>query len=148
MCALFAHAQSASAHDNKWDTVMRFHQPILVCLNTHGRKNLRWWWKNIITVKNAESQEYLFACNARLVVAACNAVPANPPDPRCCWLPCDVLCRVWFNIGLVCFGINVVIMAYLTVWLPHVRGIRVSWNVYSPRAIPTATVVGLICAAT
>lgn len=52
----------------------------------------------------------------------------------------------WFNIGVVCFSINVVIMAYLTVWLPHIRGIKVSWNVYSPRAIPTATVVGLICA--
>ncbi|CAN0593380.1 unnamed protein product, partial [Ectocarpus sp. 12 AP-2014] len=54
--------------------------------------------------------------------------------------------RLWFNIGLVCFSVNAVILAYLTVWLPHVRGIRVSWNVYSPRAIPTATVVGLICA--
>lgn len=46
----------------------------------------------------------------------------------------------------MCFSVNVVILAYLTVWLPHVRGIKVSWNVYSPRAIPTATVVGLICA--
>lgn len=54
--------------------------------------------------------------------------------------------RFWFNIGVVCFSVNVVILAYLTVWLPHVRGIKVSWNVYSPRAIPTATVVGLICA--
>eukprot|EP00752_Nemacystus_decipiens_P017548 g15727.t1 len=54
--------------------------------------------------------------------------------------------RVWFNIGVVCFSVNVVILAYLTVWLPHVRGVKVSWNVYSPRAIPTATVVGLICA--
>eukprot|EP00903_Cladosiphon_okamuranus_P019603 g18028.t2 len=54
--------------------------------------------------------------------------------------------RVWFNIGVVCFSVNVVILAYLTVWLPHVRGIKVSWNVYSPRAIPAATVVGLICA--
>lgn len=34
--------------------------------------------------------------------------------------------RVWFNVGMVCFGINVVILAYLTVWLPHVRGIKVS----------------------
>lgn len=70
--------------------------------------------------------------------------------PCCRVLSCrrvvDVLDRLWFNIGVVCFSINAVILAYLTVWLPHVRGVRVSWNVYSPRAIPTATVVGLICA--
>lgn len=72
---------------------------------------------------------------------------ANPPAPSSfLLLSRHALGRVWFNIGVVCFSVNVVILAYLTVWLPHVRGIRVSWNVYSPRAIPTATVVGVICA--
>ncbi|CAN0154040.1 unnamed protein product [Discosporangium mesarthrocarpum] len=56
--------------------------------------------------------------------------------------------RLWFNVGVVCFSINVVIMLYLTIWLPHIMGIKISWNVHSPRAIPTATVLGLICALT
>ncbi|CAM9211362.1 unnamed protein product [Choristocarpus tenellus] len=56
--------------------------------------------------------------------------------------------RLWFNVGVLCFGVNIVIMAYLTIWLPHVKGVKVSWNVYSPRAIPTTTVLGLICALT
>jgi hypothetical protein len=37
-------------------------------------------------------------------------------------------------------------MAYLTVWLPYVQRITLSWNVYCPRAIPTATAIGLVCA--
>lgn len=60
----------------------------------------------------------------------------------------DRVNRIWFNIAAICFSVNVVILAYLTVWLPHVRGVKVSWNVYCPRAIPTATAVGLICALT
>lgn len=58
----------------------------------------------------------------------------------------DRVNRVWFNIAVTCFSINVVIMGYLAVWLPYVKRIKVSWNLYSPRAIPTATAVGLICA--
>jgi hypothetical protein len=56
------------------------------------------------------------------------------------------LCRVWFNIAAATFGANCVIMAYLTVWLPYVQRITLSWNVYCPRAIPTATAVGVVCA--
>jgi hypothetical protein len=55
-------------------------------------------------------------------------------------------CRIWFNIAAATFGANCVIMAYLTVWLPYVQRITLSWNVYCPRAIPTATAIGLVCA--
>ncbi|KAH9104546.1 hypothetical protein LEN26_015008 [Aphanomyces euteiches] len=54
--------------------------------------------------------------------------------------------RIYFNIGLVCFGINCCITMYLAVWLPYVKKINLEWSVYCPRMIPTATVVGLLCA--
>ncbi|KAG9404569.1 hypothetical protein AC1031_004772 [Aphanomyces cochlioides] len=54
--------------------------------------------------------------------------------------------RIYFNIGLVCFGINCCITMYLAVWLPYVKKIDLEWSVYCPRMIPTATVVGLLCA--
>ncbi|RHZ28288.1 hypothetical protein DYB31_011591 [Aphanomyces astaci] len=54
--------------------------------------------------------------------------------------------RVYFNIGLVCFGINACITLYLSIWLPYVKKIDLEWSVYCPRMVPTATVVGIVCA--
>ncbi|OQR97437.1 transmembrane protein [Achlya hypogyna] len=54
--------------------------------------------------------------------------------------------RLSFNVGLVCFGINCCITAYLAIWLPYVKKIDLEWSVYCPRMIPTATVAGLGCA--
>ncbi|RHY28152.1 hypothetical protein DYB32_006944 [Aphanomyces invadans] len=54
--------------------------------------------------------------------------------------------RVYFNIGLVCFGINTCITLYLAIWLPYVKKIDLEWNVYCPRMVPTATIVGVVCA--
>ncbi|CAN0133360.1 unnamed protein product, partial [Phaeothamnion confervicola] len=56
--------------------------------------------------------------------------------------------RFWFNIAVACFTINTMIMLYLTIWLPKVQRVQASWNVYCPRMIPAATVIGLICAVT
>ncbi|KAF0700995.1 Aste57867_8441 [Aphanomyces stellatus] len=56
--------------------------------------------------------------------------------------------RVYFNIGLVCFGINCCITLYLAVWLPYIKKIDLEWSVYCPRMVPTATAVGLLCALT
>ena len=47
---------------------------------------------------------------------------------------------------MVAFGINTCITLYLAVWLPYVAKIHLEWAVYCPRMIPTATVIGLICA--
>lgn len=55
--------------------------------------------------------------------------------------------RLYFNIATVCFAINCCIAFYLTVWLPYVKRVPadLDWNVYCPRVIPTATIVGLLC---
>jgi len=54
--------------------------------------------------------------------------------------------RFYFNIAVVAFGINTCITLYLAIWLPYVQKIDLEWEVYCPRMIPTATIVGLICA--
>ncbi|OQS04007.1 transmembrane protein [Thraustotheca clavata] len=54
--------------------------------------------------------------------------------------------RLYFNIGLVCFGMNCCITLYLAVWLPYVKKIDLEWSVYCPRMIPTATIIGILCA--
>jgi len=53
--------------------------------------------------------------------------------------------RPYFNLSLVCFGINCCLMFYLTIWLPYIKKITLSWNVYCPRVIPTMTIVGILC---
>jgi hypothetical protein len=56
--------------------------------------------------------------------------------------------RTWLRVATICFSANCVIMFYLTVWLPHIRHITLSWNAYCPRAIPAATVIGIACGVT
>ena len=56
--------------------------------------------------------------------------------------------RFWFNIGLVCLGIDVVIFIYISYILPcftpKVLGKDLDWNISSPRAIPIATGLGVL----
>mmetsp|Transcript_36247 Transcript_36247/g.83895 ORF Transcript_36247/g.83895 Transcript_36247/m.83895 type:complete len:158 (+) Transcript_36247:121-594(+) len=52
--------------------------------------------------------------------------------------------RVYLNISIVCLVINSCLVFYLTVWLPYVQKVTLSWEVYCPRVIPTVTVVGIL----
>jgi hypothetical protein len=56
--------------------------------------------------------------------------------------------RFWFNIGLVCLGVNTVIFIYISYILPcftpKVLGKELDWNISSPRAIPIATGLGVV----
>jgi hypothetical protein len=56
--------------------------------------------------------------------------------------------RGYFNIAMVCVGINSCIAFYLTIWLPWVKRIDLDWSIYCPRMIPAATGVGMLGAFT
>jgi hypothetical protein len=53
-------------------------------------------------------------------------------------LTSDRVSRTWFNLSLICWGVDVAVMAYLGIYLPW-KGIDLEWNVYCPRVIPVAT---------
>ncbi|KAF1326720.1 hypothetical protein FI667_g8223, partial [Globisporangium splendens] len=50
----------------------------------------------------------------------------------------------YFHVGLICMGVNICITAYLAIYLPYIKRIHLEWNVYCPRMIPTAMVVGAV----
>ncbi|TMW64367.1 hypothetical protein Poli38472_012989 [Pythium oligandrum] len=50
----------------------------------------------------------------------------------------------FFQVGLVCFGVNLCITCYLAIYLPYIKRITLEWSVYCPRMIPTATIVGVV----
>lgn len=60
--------------------------------------------------------------------------------------------RFWLDVALLCAGVNACLGLYLTVYLPYIAKITLSWGVYCPRVIPTITGVGcalllsLVCA--
>ncbi|TDH67739.1 hypothetical protein CCR75_008205 [Bremia lactucae] len=54
--------------------------------------------------------------------------------------------RIFFQVALVCTGINICITVYLAVYLPYIKRIELDWSVYCPRMIPTATIAGVIAA--
>ena len=53
--------------------------------------------------------------------------------------------RPLLQIAAVGFGVNTVLTAYLTLYLPLAKGLNSSdvWPVYCPRVIPTMTVVAI-----
>ena len=55
--------------------------------------------------------------------------------------------RYIMNAAIVLFTINLILMAYLIVYLRFVKGIHDSsaWDVYCPRVIPTMTFTGVLC---
>mmetsp|Transcript_23992 Transcript_23992/g.35212 ORF Transcript_23992/g.35212 Transcript_23992/m.35212 type:complete len:156 (+) Transcript_23992:50-517(+) len=53
--------------------------------------------------------------------------------------------RFSLNIAIALFFANVGIVIYLTLWLPLVQKVTVSWDIYCPRMIPTATLLGVLC---
>ena len=52
--------------------------------------------------------------------------------------------RFWFNLGMVALGVEVIIMIYLTIYLPYIARIHLEWSVYCPRVIPAGAVFGVI----
>jgi hypothetical protein len=53
-------------------------------------------------------------------------------------LTSDRVNRVWFNLSLLCWGVDGACMCYLGIYLPW-KGIDLEWNVYCPRVIPVAS---------
>jgi len=56
-------------------------------------------------------------------------------------VPCG---RGYFKLGLCCFGLWTLIAAYLILWVKYYLKVEEEWETYSPRAIPVATVCGLL----
>jgi hypothetical protein len=56
--------------------------------------------------------------------------------------------RPLFYASLVLMGINTVLILYLVLYLPRIKGITDSsaWDVYCPRVVPTATFNGILIA--
>ncbi|CEG45532.1 uncharacterized protein PHALS_01822 [Plasmopara halstedii] len=52
--------------------------------------------------------------------------------------------REFFQVALICTGINICITVYLALYLPYIKRIELEWSVYCPRVIPSATIVGVI----
>mmetsp|Transcript_9496 Transcript_9496/g.18671 ORF Transcript_9496/g.18671 Transcript_9496/m.18671 type:complete len:126 (+) Transcript_9496:248-625(+) len=61
--------------------------------------------------------------------------------------------RLFLNVAVVCLAINIVIMGYLTFWVPYQERVlskkmgkpkKLDWEVYCPRMIPTMTAFGLL----
>ena len=49
------------------------------------------------------------------------------------------------SLAWVCVGVNTVLLGYLTLYLPKVKGLDASaWEVYCPRVIPCMTLVGVV----
>eukprot|EP00744_Colponema_vietnamica_P006835 GILI01009901.1.p1 GENE.GILI01009901.1~~GILI01009901.1.p1 ORF type:complete len:208 (+),score=42.28 GILI01009901.1:41-625(+) len=55
---------------------------------------------------------------------------------------CPYVNRIFFNLGLICVGVNIAITFYLSVYLPYIAKVTQEWDEYCPRVIPTATIVG------
>ena len=53
--------------------------------------------------------------------------------------------RPYLNIAVACLVANICIMIYLTIWLPLVLKVTISWDIYCPRMIPTSTLLGILC---
>ena len=56
--------------------------------------------------------------------------------------------RALLQLAAIGLGTNTVLVLYLTVYLPVVKGLSDSsaWDVYCPRVIPTSTALSLLCA--
>ena len=51
--------------------------------------------------------------------------------------------RLFFNLAVICFTINCVLLGYLAVYLPCMR-VTTPWDIYCPRVIPTVTIIFLV----
>ncbi|KAG1691322.1 hypothetical protein DVH05_026986 [Phytophthora capsici] len=81
---------------------------------------------------------FLWVAAAGLVAYGTDFIRVIFTDPR--------VKRGFFQVALVCTGINICITAYLAVYLPYIKRIQLEWSVYCPRMIPTATIVGVVAA--
>ena len=68
-------------------------------------------------------------------------VPPFPPP-----FPSVLLKRFWFNLALVCMGIELCLLLYLCIYLPYVKKVPddVEWNVHCPRVIPAGAITGVV----
>ncbi|RLN93174.1 hypothetical protein BBJ28_00009584 [Nothophytophthora sp. Chile5] len=78
----------------------------------------------------------LWVAAAGLVAFATDFVRVIFTDPR--------VKRGFFNVALICTGVNLCITAYLAIYLPYVKRIHLEWSVYCPRMIPAASAVGAL----
>ena len=53
--------------------------------------------------------------------------------------------RISLNVAIMCLAANIGIIIYAVLWLPLVLKVNVDINIYSPKIIPTATILGLLC---
>ena len=60
----------------------------------------------------------------------------------------DDILRPVFNIAVGQLTVNTILMLYLSVYLPKVKGLNDSsaWEVYCPKVIPIMTANGIVCA--
>ena len=86
-------------------------------------------WANYFSEKMHAAMWVAGMCGVLYWCDAYNVV-AKHPDVR----------RGWLYFAIVCWSVVVVIILYLSVWIPHVRKIHYEPNVVAPRAIPTAAV--------
>lgn len=52
--------------------------------------------------------------------------------------------RTALNLGLLCVACNIGIFLYLSFWVKDMAKVDDRWEILSPAAIPTATVIGLL----
>ena len=57
----------------------------------------------------------------------------------------DRVNRLSLNLSILCLATNLGIILYATLWLPLVLRVRVSIDIYSPKIIPIATGLGVLC---
>ena len=57
----------------------------------------------------------------------------------------DKLDRFSLNLGCICLVTNVCLMIYASVYLPYVQTTPIPINLYSPRLVPIATALGVLC---
>jgi hypothetical protein len=52
--------------------------------------------------------------------------------------------RLPLNIAIILMCANMIIMLYLTLWLPLVLKITIPWDIYCPNLIPASTILGVL----
>ena len=52
--------------------------------------------------------------------------------------------NISLHAALICLSANLLIMLYLTLYLPLIKRVTLPWEVYCPRLIPISTALGLL----
>ena len=62
---------------------------------------------------------------------------------RTCWED-PLVDRFFFDIALICIGINLAVMLYVTVYLPYIARVEGDLETHAPKLIPIITICGFI----